>query len=362
MTPLVRPEDATPAWVRAALVEAGIDVPEGAIAAIAHEPLGVGRGNLGGIVRLVLHRAEGAPDTIPATLVLKLAPEDVLPLVRSWRLGRRETAFYRNMGGVGPMRMPRCYAAICDDRTGDFTLLLEDLGAAEAADQGVGATEAQARIAVEKLARFHADFWASTSLEAHDWLHLPNANRAAFTFFVERAWRTCATRYPDLPTSTADAIAALKATYGECLDRMSSPPITLLHGDFRLDNMFFRSSRWDEDFAVVDWQLVCRGRGPWDLGHFLAGSLTAERRAALSASLVRDYHAIVAQAAGGGYSLEQCAADVDAGAIGSFAIAAVLVDMQVRSSGAPQPVMETWLRRSSAAASEGLARIGREKT
>lgn len=212
---------------------------------------------------------------------------------------------------------------------------------------------------VEAIARFHAAFWESTDLARHDdWLHLPNANRAAFEFFVHRAWKSCAARYPDLPTSGADALAALKEAYGGCLDRMSSPPITLLHGDFRLDNMFFRSDEWDEDFAVADWQLVCRGRGPWDLGHFLAGSLTPEDRARLAPSLLRRYHAIVASVAGEAYAFEECLGDYDAGAVGSFSIAAVLVDMQVRSSGAPQPVMETWLRRSSQAASEALARIG----
>lgn len=363
MSTIARWEDVTPAWVRAALASAGLDLAEDAIEGVTLEPLGEGRGNLGGIVRVKLALAPSVPrGLVPESLVLKLAPAGVSSLVRSWRLGRRETAYYRAFGATSPMRVPRCWLASCDERSGDFTLLLEDLGAAEAADQGVGASEAHAEVAVETIAHFHASFWESKELAQHeDWLHLPNANRAAFEFFVQRAWKSCAQRYPDVPTSTPDALAALKRTYGDCLDRMSSPPITLLHGDFRLDNMFFRSKAWDEDFAVADWQLVCRGRGPWDLGHFLAGSLTPEDRVRLAPGLLRRYHDIVARVAGAGYSFEDCLADYDAGTIGSFSIAAVLVDMQVRSSGAPHPVMETWLRRSSQAASEALARIEQGK-
>lgn len=348
--PLVRWEDLTAAWFQTSLA---LEVTP---ARVVLEPLGEGRSNLAGIVRA---RLEGPDGALLRSVVVKLAPSNVSSLVRSWRLGRRETLYYEHLADNGPMRAPRCFHTARDDRSGDFTLVLEDLGAAATGDQGVGATAEQATIAVDALAKLHAFHWESPTLEAHaDWLLFPNANREAFAFFVQRAWKTCAEKYPDLPTSTPQALEALRTSYGPLLDRMSTPPVTLLHGDFRLDNMFFRSEAWPEDFAACDWQLVGRGRGGWDLGHFLAGSLTPSLRAELAGPLLQRYHAALAAKAPAGWTLEACRADYDAALVGSFGIAAVLVDMQMRSGGMPHPVMETWLRRSSQAASETLAKEG----
>jgi hypothetical protein len=347
---------ATPAWLSAALARGGLHAAAQDVSELAFEPLGIGRSNLSGVWRLRLGPATGR---LPSSMVLKFAPAGVSSLVRSWRLGRREILYYRHVGGTGPMRTPRCYFADGDDRSGDFTLLLEDLGAAAIADQGAGASFDQAKIAIEHLARHHAHFWQHEALSTYsDWLLLPNANRQAFSFYVKRGWRTCAKHYPDLPTSTEASLAALEQGYGAVLDRISAAPLTLLHGDYRLDNMFFQSDGWDEEFAVTDWQLVGRGRGPWDVAHFLVGSLTSATRATFAPELLRRYYSIVEPVARG-YSFEDCVSDYDAGLLGSFTLAAALIDMQLRTSGAPAPVMEEWLRRAAVGAAESLEKLAR---
>lgn len=355
--PLSTPEDATPAWLAAALAEGGLALPPGAILEVVSEPLGTERSNLANIARLRLKTAPGValPASLPRSLIMKFASTNSASFVRAWRLGRREVSFYQRLAGEEAPRTPRCYFAALDDKSGDFTLLLEDLGAARNPDQESGALLEDARVAIDHLARFHGHFWQHPLLDAcADWLPLPNANREAFAFFVSRAWRACAARYPALPTSRPEVLDTLERVTGPLLDRLSIGPITLLHGDCRLDNMFFASEAWPEPFAIIDWQLALRGRGMWDVAIFLVGSLTPADHAAFAPALLSRYHAALSAAVGGGYSLEACTADYHAAVIGSFSQLAVIIDQQLRSRGAPTGVFTIWIERLAAAVQRSL--------
>ena len=49
-------------------------------------------------------------------------------------------------------------------------------------------------------------------------------------------------------------------------------PRTLIHGDFRLDNMMFRDHEYGTEFALLDWQLPYQANPMWDVVYFLAGN------------------------------------------------------------------------------------------
>jgi thiamine kinase-like enzyme len=55
---------------------------------------------------------------------------------------------------------------------------------------------------------------------------------------------------------------------------LADSPVTLAHGDFRLDNLFFQN----EDLKVIDWQICIKTVGGYDVGYFLSQSLTIEDR------------------------------------------------------------------------------------
>jgi thiamine kinase-like enzyme len=67
-------------------------------------------------------------------------------------------------------------------------------------------------------------------------------------------------------------------------------PITLVHGDFRLDNLFF-DDRPDGDgsVSVIDWQLGMRAPGQTDLVYFCANNLTVEMRREHEDALIERY-------------------------------------------------------------------------
>jgi hypothetical protein len=64
-----------------------------------------------------------------------------------------------------------------------------------------------------------------------------------------------------------------------------SGPTTILHGDFRNDNLMFGGER----VVVLDWQTVGLGNGLSDVSYFLGGSLLPEDRRASEEALVRAY-------------------------------------------------------------------------
>jgi aminoglycoside phosphotransferase (APT) family kinase protein len=92
----------------------------------------------------------------------------------------------------------------------------------------------------------------------------------------------------------------------EIMDRLSEPPITLLHGDHRLDNLLFSDVEGPDAVAVLDWQICGRGRGPYDVGYFLSQSLIPEERKGVEEDLVRSYHTALLDNGVTGYSYEQC--------------------------------------------------------
>jgi aminoglycoside phosphotransferase (APT) family kinase protein len=62
-------------------------------------------------------------------------------------------------------------------------------------------------------------------------------------------------------------------------------PWTIVHGDFRADNLLFGGPR----VVVVDWQTVSLGSGPSDLAYLLGASVLPEVRREHEAALVDRY-------------------------------------------------------------------------
>ena len=99
---------------------------------------------------------------------------------------------------------------------------------------------------------------------AADWLNQPNPlNQALLTAllpgFLERYGDRIAPEHAEVCerfVAVADAWAA---------DRR--PPLGLVHGDYRLDNLLFAA----DGCTVVDWQTVSWGPAMLDASYFIAG-------------------------------------------------------------------------------------------
>ena len=65
---------------------------------------------------------------------------------------------------------------------------------------------------------------------------------------------------------------------------------TLVHFDYRADNLFFEASTRKDPVVVLDWQLVMWGPGSYDLARLVGGSLPPDERGGHHEELVERWH------------------------------------------------------------------------
>src|SRR5690348_13848667 len=97
---------------------------------------------------------DGAPDGAPPSIFLKTGH---LGGARA-NIGQAEVRFYTEVAPAVPAGLlPRCYAASREERTGEWYLLLEDLGASHrlATEWPLPPTLGQCENIIDALARFH---------------------------------------------------------------------------------------------------------------------------------------------------------------------------------------------------------------
>ena len=69
---------------------------------------------------------------------------------------------------------------------------------------------------------------------------------------------------------------------------MSTGPVSIIHGDFRLDNLFFSTTG---EITAIDWQFTSKARGIYDVAYFLTLSMAEELDQTELASLLSFYNA-----------------------------------------------------------------------
>lgn len=280
-------KDVTPHWLAGALRYGGAIGDDSSIVDLAVEH--VGTGQMGDCLRITprYHGPAG-----PSSLIVKLASTDETSratglTTRSYEI---EVAFYRHLAPRMAIRTPRCYAASIDMSTGHFSLVLEDRCDSSQGDQLTGCSLDHAVLAVEQLAGLHASGWADPTLEEMDWLNRSTADqRVALAELVAAVYPGFVERYADRLT---DDDRRLCDTYVDNLSRfleLRQPPFTVLHGDYRVDNMLFAAAG-DDPLTVVDWQTATWGPPAHDLAYFCGTSLPIDVRRRHEDDLLRRYH------------------------------------------------------------------------
>jgi hypothetical protein len=276
-------DDVTPAWIGGAL-----DVP---VTSVEREVIGVGAGFIGQLARVHLGY-DGAIG--PASVIVKLPTLDPASreLANGYRFYERESSFYRHLAdspsGCG-VRVPVCHAAIGEGN--EVALVLEDLHQHRLGDQVAGCSLDDTRRALETAADLHATWWESPALAGLDWMPYANAPvyKAAGAAYP-LCWQPFVDAFGDLLTSDQLAIGeGLIARIDDLIDGNAQPPLTVTHGDFRLDNLFFPDD--DGGCIVIDWQIASRARsGCLDVAYFLSGNLDPEELEREFEPLLHHYH------------------------------------------------------------------------
>lgn len=300
------PFSITAAWLTSVLPH---EVLRGAtVDAVEVSDIGEGTGILGAISRLHL-TTSGGDGAAPTSLVAKMPCSEPANLEVALALGiyERELNFFETMAPTTSLRVPITHVSIRDDG-GRFVLIMEDLSDDyEVGDQVVGATITEAETVIDELAAFHAHWWEHDDLAAMDWVPFPNA--PAYVAAVPGIYRAglpvLQDEWSDRVSAEAIALALdVEPVFEQLLQRTAGGPTTVVHGDIRLDNILF--ARTDPSkIAVIDFQLMLRGRGVADIAYFVGTSIDRDVAAASWETLLRRWHSAITSA-GVDYTWDDC--------------------------------------------------------
>ncbi len=247
------------------------------------------------------HRVSFSGSGGEGSVIIKLASDD--PMSRATGVGMgayyREIAFYNNLSERIGGPLAHCHVALYDRAEGWFTLVLQDLHGATVGDQITGCDIGQARAAIRCLARLHGPVLGDLALGTADYLNQPNPLDQALLAqligpFLERYGARVAPEHAEVCERFVRSIDAWAA------DRR--PPLGLIHGDYRLDNLLFEGERC----TAVDWQTVSWGPALVDVSYFIGGCLPVELRRDHEDELISIYRQALLQQGCESLSLEQC--------------------------------------------------------
>jgi aminoglycoside/choline kinase family phosphotransferase len=328
------PEALTPAWLTDALTRAG-HLTDARVVDVALRPLGTGQ--MSDSLHVTLTYDE--PTDAPASLVAKLPAAD--PTSRATALALRnyekEVRFYQHLAPGLPMRTPAVFYADIDVTTASFVLLLEDLAPAAPGDQLEGCTPEEAEIAIAELVRLHAPRWDDPALLELDWLHAdPEASRQLMAMLMPTLWDGFRERYAaDVPPHVHQAGDVL-FTHLEAYLTVEDDARTIVHGDYRLDNLLFDATPGGTPIAVVDWQTCTVGSALQDVAYFIGAGLHEGDRRAGEEGLVRRYHASLVGAGVGNYDWDRCWRDYRRGTWAGLLVAVAASMMVERTERGDQ--------------------------
>ena len=240
------------------------------------------------------------------TVIAKLPSDDEGSRTagQGFQIYRVEINFYKEFAANLPIRTPHCYFAEIAENDVDFVLLLEDLAPARQGDQLRGCAVEQARMAVREVAKLHIPHLNDPEIETRDWLNRSSDLLDPSQFLPAM--------YPEFRKRYAGKIEAPILDMGErFMGKLASyydkpRPYTLVHTDYRLDNMLFGVPEGGPPIAVVDWQTLSVGNPMSDVAYFIGAGMNTQDRRLHEESLVRDYHATLIREGVKDYPWEDC--------------------------------------------------------
>ena len=233
--------------------------------------IGVGIG-----VTSAVYRCRLTGDGCPERVVVKLPALDPAAVFTSTvlRMYIREVGFFETLSTESPIRVPNGLHAAVDPETSAFVVVMEDMDGLRVVDQIAGMDIADAERAVDELAGWHARWWgrAREMVEEGTAVSLGDPIYPAILPIVyAEGWeKLTGADGIDLPPSVLEIGAPFADSLVDLLAQLSEEPTTLLHGDYRADNMLFDD---DGGLVLLDFQLIGEGRAAYDLAYFVTQSL-----------------------------------------------------------------------------------------
>ena len=318
------PAGLTPEWLTQALRGNGVLPEDAAIAALEVRQVGEGVGMMSELSRLVpayLGPAAGAP----ASFIAKYPSQNPTnrQIAMDFNLYEREVRYFAELD---PLSTAVCPATYLKELDGDnFIILMEDLADYRVGDQIVGATLEETEIAIDELAKLHAAFWEK--VEGIPWIpHVCGSQHATnMQLGTASGWDEMASIFGDyLTVRVLAARADVQRSVAPLQAFLDRPPITLAHGDFRMENLLYGTAPEHHPMAIIDWQGPLLGRGIQDVTLLLGQSTQTEVRRRHERALLRRYGDGLARLGVSGYGFDEAWQDYRHGQLYNWAYTTVV--------------------------------------
>ena len=318
------PAGLTPAWLTQALRGNGVLAPDVAIEVLEVRQVGEGVGMMSELSRLVPTYA-GAADGAPASFIAKYPSQNPTnrQIAMSFNLYEREVRYFAELD---PLTTAVCPAAYLTELDGDnFVILMEDMADYRVGDQIVGATLEETEIAIDELAKLHAAFWEQ--VDGIAWIpHVCGSQHARnMQMGTVSGWDQMASVFGDaLSEPVLAARADIQRAVAPLQAFLDRPPITLAHGDFRMENLLYGTAPGHHPMAIIDWQGPLLGRGMQDVTLLLGQSTQTEVRRRHERELLERYVDGLARLGVWGYDLDEAWQDYRHGQLYNWAYTTVV--------------------------------------
>lgn len=280
-------------WMTTVLRTSGAIDDGTTVASMDVTPFAVGAGLLSLLYRAELQYAGGG--TGPASVIVKL-PIDIphqREIADSLGFYPREIRFYRELAPHSPVRTPVVHAAMIAEDSTDFAVVMEDLSHHESTDQREGASWEQTLKSIDAMAALHAKWHEHPDLADLVDTFPPMLNPG----YLHGLPQIFAAGWPNAQEHGADYLTPelrmFGDRYGDHMEFMlttANTPATFVHGDWRLDNLFFDG----EHVKVIDFQISGLATGVYDLAYFVSQSIDPEVRKGREDELIDRYVAALA--------------------------------------------------------------------
>jgi len=294
----------TAEWFTSLLGDAGI-LAGGRVEKVELEPFG------GGIMtnmvraKLTYSGTSGAP----ATMLVKYPSEDEgnFGIAQIMGLYELEVHFYRDIAPRLPdLSTPRCYFAHLDEKTGRFTMALEDLSAITKPGIMLNTlTRDECAAVFGELVNFQAPLWNSPALAEFDWLYNPKRTLAVFDAMPAGLESFLKRFGHGLEPDQVKLIESVLPLAGKWVRSWQAPAV-LQHGEFRAGNVLFGTTADAPPVTIIDFQTVRVGPPGVDPAYFMGASLRTEERRNMERDVIKEYHQRLVKAGVGDFDWDAC--------------------------------------------------------
>ncbi len=287
-------EEITPKWLTQVLRESGAIEGEQVIA-VSVGDMGGEQGNMADVNRIAVEY-DSVSEKSPRTLIVKSKREKLDPewAKFAFPMYEREVEIYRGRNPDSNVRLPKCHFAEYDPETTATAIVLEDLGHLRTEREEDDLSLDDGLSTMRYLGRLHASWWGKPQGDNYSWLAESSTvwkNEVAAKLYQENVEGFLEYYGDHLPPGVEHFTRALTDKVVAAGEALARPPVTLVHADFKLTNMFFDDSTdGPPEIVAFDWQMAARLRGPADLGLFIKRSFDVETRRSIERKLLNEYY------------------------------------------------------------------------